>query len=129
MTYTAIASLAVLATVVLDLVLLRSRVLVHKAFWPSYAIVLVFQLITNGILTGRGIVHYAGGPGPGVQPPFLGSGRVAFAPYQDLLFGFALVVQTLSWWVFWGQRLAGSEPATGHDEAEEKGTDRGQQQA
>jgi hypothetical protein len=23
---------------------------------------------------------------------------------EDLLFGFALVLQTLAWWVFWGRR-------------------------
>ena len=35
---------------------------------------------------------------------FLGSGRIAWAPVEDLLFGFALVLQTLAWWVFWGRR-------------------------
>ncbi|MCU1592791.1 MAG: hypothetical protein JWO12_183 [Frankiales bacterium] len=122
MTYTGVSLLVVAATVVLDLLVLRARVLAHKAFWPSYAIVLVFQLVTNGILTGRGIVHYAGGPGPGGQPPFLGAGRIAFAPYQDLLFGFALVVQTVSWWVFWG-RLASPEPSDQQQRAEQQGTD------
>lgn len=124
MSYAVLASLAVALTVVLDLAVLRTRVLVHKAFWPSYAIVVLFQLITNGILTGRGIVHYEGGAGPGEQPPFLGAGRVAFAPYQDLLFGFALVVQTLSWWLFWGRRLAGPEPTTNQREAEQPEAER-----
>ena len=104
MTYTAAALLGVLGTVLLDVLVLRSKVLAHKAFWVGYVIVLGFQLLTNGILTGRGIVYYAGGPGPGQTPPLFGDGRVLFAPFQDLLFGFALVVQTLSWWSFWGRR-------------------------
>ena len=69
-----------------------------------------FQLITNGVLTGRGIVFYSAqavagvGSVAGERPPMLGHGRVFYAPFEDLLFGFALVVQTLSWWVFWGRR-------------------------
>lgn len=105
MTYTVAALLGVLATIGLDLVVLRTRVLARKAFWVSYAIVLAFQLITNGILIGRGIVFYASDAVLGTgshTPPFLGEGRVAYAPVEDLLFGFALVVQTLSWWTFWG---------------------------
>lgn len=113
MTYTSAALLGVVATVVLDLFVLRTRLLRRKAFWAAYAIVLVFQLVTNGVLTGRGIVYYAGnavdgvGSTAGQRPPFLGHGRIVFAPFEDLLFGFALVVQTLAWWVFWGRRLSG----------------------
>ena len=111
MTYTQAALLGVAGTVVLDVLVLRTRLLARRAFWASYAIVLVFQLITNGVLTGRGIVFYADravagvGSSAGHAPPFVGHGRVAFAPFEDLLFGFALVVQTLSWWVWWGRRL------------------------
>ncbi len=105
MSYLAVASAGVVISVLLD-VLLGTRVLASKAFWLAYAIILGFQLITNGILTGRGIVFYQGGPGPGQTPPFLGHGRVAYAPVADLLFGFALVTQTLTWWAFWGRRLA-----------------------
>ena len=111
MTYTQAALLGVAGTVALDELVLRTRLLRRRAFWTSYAIVLVFQLLTNGVLTGRGIVFYAGravagvGSSAGRTPPFLGQGRIAFAPFEDLLFGFALVVQTLSWWVWWGRRL------------------------
>lgn len=112
MTYTTAALLGVAATVVLDLWVLRTRLLVRRTFWTAYAIVVVFQLLTNGILTGRGIVFYApeavAGTGSvaGQTPPLLGQGRVVFAPVEDLLFGFALVVQTLAWWVWWGRRLS-----------------------
>lgn len=105
MSYTAAALLGVLATVLLDLVVLRTRVLTGRAFWVSYAIVVFFQLITNGVLTGRDVVVY--------DPDAILGLRVVFAPVEDLLFGFALVVQTLSWWVFWGARL---EPAPSREE-------------
>lgn len=110
MTYTQAGLLAVAGTAVLDLLLLRTRLLARRAFWVAYAIVLAFQLVTNGVLTGRGIVAYSSHAVAGVgsqlgrRPPLLGRGRVAYAPFEDLLFGFALVVQTLSWWVFWGRR-------------------------
>ena len=98
MTYTVAALLGVVATAVLDLLVLRTRLLLRMAFWTSYAIVVVFQLVTNGVLTGRGVVTYDDSAILGV--------RVAYAPVEDLLFGFALVVQTLAWWVFWGRRLS-----------------------
>jgi lycopene cyclase domain-containing protein len=110
-TYTQAALTAVVATIVLDLAVLRTRLLLRRAFWTAYAIVLFFQLVTNGFLTGRGIVFYdgaaivGGSSRPGATPPLLGDGRVVFAPLEDLLFGFALVVQTLVWWVWWGRRL------------------------
>ena len=111
MSYTAAALLGVVATVVLDLFVLRTRLLLRRAFWVAYAIVVFFQLITNGILTGRGIVFYDGDvilgstSSAGQTPTLLGDGRVVFAPLEDLMFGFALVVQTLAWWVWWGRRV------------------------
>jgi lycopene cyclase domain-containing protein len=109
--YTAAAVVGVVATVLLDLFVLRTRLLLRRAFWVAYAIVVFFQLITNGILTGRGIVFYDGDvivgstSSAGETPTLLGDGRIVFAPLEDLLFGFALVVQTLAWWVWWGRRV------------------------
>jgi len=94
--YTALAVAGVAAALVLDLLLLRTRVVTRRAFWTSYAIVVFFQLLTNGWLTGRGIVTYA-------DSAILGA-RLVFAPVEDLLFGFSMVVQTLAWWVWWGRR-------------------------
>jgi lycopene cyclase domain-containing protein len=96
MSYTALAVLGVAGAVVLDLVVLRTRLLVRRAFWVSYAIIVFFQLVTNGILTGRDIVTYDPGTILGL--------RIVYAPVEDLLFGFSLVVQTLAWWVWWGRR-------------------------
>jgi len=62
------------------------------------------------VLTGFRIVRYDGNAIIGSStlastPAFVGDGRVGFAPVEDLLFGFALVVQTVAWWVFWGRVL------------------------
>ncbi len=98
MTYTQAALLGVAAAVVLDLAVLRTRLLTRKVFWTAYAIIVFFQLVTNGILTGRDIVTY--------DPAAITGLRIVFAPVEDLLFGFSLVVQTLSWWIWWGRRLS-----------------------
>ena len=112
MSYTAAAVLAVALTVLLDLVVLRTRLLRRRVFWTAYAIVLFFQLVTNGVLTGRRIVTYDGDAILGTgEPRLLGEGRIVYAPVEDLLFGFALVVQTLVWWVWWGRRLRRSGAA------------------
>jgi len=89
--YTALALVAVALTVVLDLVVLRTRLLARRLFWVAYAIVVCFQLVSNGILTGRGVVVYD-------DAAILGP-RIAYAPVEDLLFGFALVVSSTAWWV------------------------------
>jgi lycopene cyclase domain-containing protein len=97
MTYTQAALVGVAGTIALDLFVLRTRMLARRQFWTAYAIVVFFQLVTNGILTGRDIVTY--------DPNAITGLRIVFAPVEDLLFGFALVVQTLAWWDWWGRRL------------------------
>jgi len=94
--YTALAVAGVVGAVLLDVLVLRTRLVGRRAFWTAYAIVLLFQLLTNGWLTGRDIVRYD-------HSAILGP-HVVFAPVEDLLFGFSLVLQTLSWWVWWGRR-------------------------
>jgi lycopene cyclase domain-containing protein len=97
MTYTVLVVIAVLGALVLDLAVLRTRLVRRRAFWTAYTIVLFFQLITNGWLTGRDIVVYS-------ADDILGA-RLAYAPVEDLLFGFSMVLQTQAWWVWWGRRL------------------------
>ena len=60
MTYTGLAVVAVVAVALLDLLVLRTRLLTRRLFWVSYAIVVLFQLVTNGVLTGFRIVRYDG---------------------------------------------------------------------
>jgi lycopene cyclase domain-containing protein len=97
MTYTVLSVAGVLGAVVLDLAVLRTRLVRRRAFWTAYTIVLFFQLITNGWLTGRDIVVYS-------ADDILGA-RLVYAPVEDVLFGFSLVLQTQAWWVWWGRRL------------------------
>lgn len=100
MTYTAAAVTAVLAVVVLDRWALRTRLTSSRVWWLSYAVVLGFQLLTNGWLTGRGIVTYADDAIVGTERvTFVGDGRLAFAPVEDLGFGFALVLCSCAVWV------------------------------
>ncbi|GAC1325422.1 MAG: lycopene cyclase domain-containing protein [Mycobacteriales bacterium] len=108
MSYTIAAVIGVAATIALDLLVLRTRLVRRRSFWTAYAIVLFFQLVVNGVLTGRRIVTYDGAAILGsATPRLLGDGRIAYAPVEDLLFGFALVTQTLCWWVWLGRRTAG----------------------
>jgi hypothetical protein len=119
MTYTQIAVVAAVLAIVIDIRVIKSAVSTRKVFWVSYAIMLFFQLITNGILTGAGIVEYSGikiiGSDTPVdsRPPFLGDGRIAYAPVEDLIFGFALIVLTLSMWVRLGRNGVQREPLAG----------------
>ncbi len=96
MSYTQLAVLAVALAVALDLVVLRTSLLRRKAFWTAYAIVLAFELVMNGVLAGTGFVRYAPAAFSGI--------RIAFAPAEDLLFGFSMVLVTLSCWVWLGRR-------------------------
>jgi lycopene cyclase domain-containing protein len=104
-TYTVAALVGVAFAAVLDLLVLRTKLLRRKVFWVSYAVILGFQLIVNGILTGQRLVVYSSGAILGSSGPhLLGDWHVAYAPIEDLLFGFSLVLQTLAWWIWWGRR-------------------------
>ena len=96
MSYTELALLGVAAAVLVDTVLLRTWLIRRRTYWTAYAIVLFFQLVTNGILTGFHIVRY--------DPAAILGWRVAFAPVEDLLFGYAMVTLTLSTWVWLGRK-------------------------
>ena len=119
MTYTQLGIVAVIVMIILDLGILRTRLVTRKVFWVSYAIIVFFQLITNGMFTGFGIVKYDGdaiiGSTSPVEgpPPSIGDGRLAFAPVEDLLFGFAIVLMSLSLWIFWGRRGVQRTPKAG----------------
>lgn len=119
MTYTQLGLAAVVIAVLIDLIGLRTRLVTRKVFWVSYSIIIVFQLITNGVLTGFRIVRYAGDSIIGSTtpidsaPPFIGDGRLVFAPIEDLLFGFSLVLLTLSMWVWLGRSGVQRNPKSG----------------
>ena len=91
MTYTQIALVAVVIAITFDLYLFNTQLLKRKVFWTSYAIIVSFQLLTNWWLTSRNIVMYS--------PDAIIGLRIASAPVEDLIFGFALVLGVLSNWI------------------------------
>jgi len=108
MTYTQIGLFAVSLAVVLDLVILRTNILKKGVWWLSYSIVISFQFLTNGVLTGFAIVQYdpkynLGSNFYEAQPPLFGDGRIFFAPAEDLMFGFAMCLSVVSIWIFLGR--------------------------
>jgi lycopene cyclase domain-containing protein len=88
--YSALAVAAVVAVLVVDLVVYRTRMVTRRVFWVAYTIVIVFQLLMNGVLTGLDVVVY--------DPDAIWGPRIAYAPVEDLLFGFAMVTLTLATW-------------------------------
>src|SRR5688500_6039774 len=105
MTYTVAALLGVAGALLVDLAVLRTRLVTRVVFWATYPIIITFQLLSNGILTGRRIVVY--------DPAAIIGWRLVYAPVEDLLFGFALVLLTLSVWVWLGRRGVQRTPAAG----------------
>ena len=103
--YTVAAATAVLIAICADLVVLRTALVRSGTWWTAYGIVVFFQLLTNGWLTGRGIVRYSDDAIVGSERiVFLGDGRLAYAPVEDLAFGFALVLMTCAAWAWTGAR-------------------------
>ena len=96
MVYTDIAIISIIFAAIVDLFIIKNKLLTKKVFWTSYAIILPFQLITNWWLTSRDIVMYSSDAITGI--------RVASAPAEDLLFGFALILLVMNLWVYWGKK-------------------------
>jgi lycopene cyclase domain-containing protein len=96
MVYTDIAIISIIFSAIVDLFIIKNKLLTKKVFWTSYAIILPFQLITNWWLTSRNIVMYS--------PDAITGIRVASAPAEDLLFGFALILLVMNLWVYWGKK-------------------------
>ena len=90
MSYSALAVVAVVAVLAVDLAVYRTRMVTRRVFWVAYAIVIVFQLLMNGVLTGLDVVVY--------EPDAIWGPRIAYAPVEDLLFGFAMVTLTVASW-------------------------------
>ena len=90
MSYSVLAVAAVVGVLIVDLAVYRTRMVTRRVFWAAYAIVIFFQLLMNGVLTGLGVVTY--------DPDTIWGPRIAYAPVEDLAFGFAMVTLTLASW-------------------------------
>ena len=103
--YAVAAAVAVMAAILADLLVLRTALVRSRTWWTAYGIVVAFQLLTNGWLTGRGIVRYSDEAILGTgRIVFIGDGRIAYAPVEDLAFGFALVLMGCAMWVWTGAK-------------------------
>lgn len=91
MTYTVLAFSSVAIALILEWTVIRSGIFKTISFYFAYAIVVGFQLLTNGYLTFNNIVQY--------NPDGILGIRVAYAPIEDLFFGFTLVMLTMAFWV------------------------------
>ena len=96
MTYSQIAITAAIIAIIIDVTVSSQPLLKRRAFWASYAIILPFQLLTNWWLTSRNIVMYS--------PDAIFGLRIASAPAEDLLFGFALILGVMGIWEYLGRR-------------------------
>jgi lycopene cyclase domain-containing protein len=88
--YTVGSALAVVLTVLLELLVLRTGLFRDPRYWVALTIVAAFQLLVNGVLTCPPIVSY--------DPAEILGPRIACAPIEDLGFGFALVTTTIALW-------------------------------
>lgn len=105
MTYTTLAVVSVVAGLVVDRWVLRTRLTSTAGWWSAYAIIVFFQLLTNGWLTGRRIVMYDEDAIIGdTTPQMFGDGRLFYAPVEDVGFGFGLVLISCAVWVWLGKR-------------------------
>ena len=96
MIYADIALNAIIVAIFFDLFILKSQMMTRGIFWITYALILPFQLLTNWWLTSNQIVMYA-------DSEIMGR-RLAGAPIEDLLFGFSMILLTLSAWEFFKAR-------------------------
>ncbi|MEZ5406535.1 MAG: lycopene cyclase domain-containing protein [Acidimicrobiales bacterium] len=101
--YTALALALTVVAVIVDVYVLRTRVLGRGSVWVSLAIMGFFQIFVDGWLTRARdtIVNY--------EPAHTSGVRVFFnTPVEDFGFGFGLIVLTLSVWAWLG--TAGGAP-------------------
>ncbi len=87
-------------TVLVDVVLLRTRVLLTKVFWISLSIMWFFQILVDGWLTklSAPVVLYN-------EMRFSGQRLFFDSPIEDFGFGFAMILLTLSVWEALGRRM------------------------
>ena len=90
LTYTQITVYALIMTIFFDMFITKNSLLSTLRFWFSYAIIVPFHLVTNWWLTSREIVVY--------NPESIIGLRVAGAPVEDLIFGFAMILAVMSLW-------------------------------
>jgi lycopene cyclase domain-containing protein len=97
--YTVLAMLSVIATVLLEVLWLRTGIFRKGQYWIAMAIVYFFHVLVDGWLTklSAPIVIYDEAQITGVRIPW-------DIPVEDYLFGFSMITLTLLLWVRQGDR-------------------------
>ncbi len=104
MIYSDIALDAIIFAVICDLFVSRTQMITRGIFWLTYGLILPFQLLTNWWLTSKNIVMYS-------SSQIIGK-RLAGAPIEDLLFGFSLILVTLTFWEFFSAHIRNNDKST-----------------
>lgn len=99
MTYTELAVVAAVLAAVLDLAVLRTRILLTRRFAVFMAVMLLFFLLVNGILTGLPVVMYSSHAISGL--------RVISIPIEDFAYLFALITPTIALYEYLSARRGG----------------------
>lgn len=112
--YTVAAACSVLVVVLLELLVLRTRLFAKVGYWITLAIVWFFQVLVDGWLTklDAPIVTYTREQFSGIRFPW-------DIPIEDFAFGFSIATLTLLLWekAANGRRpTASPRPAPGRDE-------------
>jgi lycopene cyclase domain-containing protein len=95
--YTLLAVAGVLLAVIVDMFVLRTKLILNKKFWVFWYVMFVLIFIINGYLTWRPIVLYGEGH-------YLGL-RLFTIPIEDFLYGFALLTLNISIWEFCSKKI------------------------
>jgi lycopene cyclase domain-containing protein len=101
MTYTMLAIIAAAVALLLDLAVLRTRVVLTLRFAVFTAVMLPFFLFVNGILTGLPVVIYSSHAITGI--------RVISIPIEDFAYLFALITPTIALYEFLSKRRKGAD--------------------
>lgn len=110
--YTLLTVIAVVLVILLDVAVVRTRLLTTATFWITLTIVWGFQILVDGWLTklNAPIVIYDDASFSGV--------RIFFdSPVEDFGFGFAMIVATLMTWEALGRRRDTQEPSIERERA------------
>ncbi|MBX2989918.1 MAG: lycopene cyclase domain-containing protein [Bacteroidetes bacterium] len=91
--YTLLAIGSGLVVIVLDVFILRTKILGTKVFWMFLCVMYGFKTVVNGYLTWRPIVMYG-------DEFYLGV-RLFTIPVEDYLYGFSLITLSVVLWEYW----------------------------
>jgi lycopene cyclase domain-containing protein len=86
--------------------LLGTKVTHRRSFWIAQAIMLIFEIPTNGYLTWRPIVLY--------NPEMFLNIRLGTIPVEDFVYGYGLITLTLIFWEVFAVKRSrtGTDPSS-----------------